>query len=1327
MTSMETGELKIAAPKLLTGPTNWVIWKNGIIAYLKFHGAYTAVTGELLDPAEIVPTVENRQQVKQRDAKVFQNERLRLFAYNAIMTTLNDEVQQLVKSHYNPKDIWDHLHSLYEQKGRQRQSRLLEEFFGFKKDPKDNMATHVSKLKTLWNDVNEEMHVNDQYRFPDSILMFKLLNSLPSDKYFDFQNAWESVPADQQTSKVLIERLQNFELRDQERFDFGQSEALAVINGGRQRANHAKRVQRKFFTENETRKCYNCSVTGHLSRNCPKPQRERKNKPTQKNQNENAIFADDVCFASTAVQDVWILDSGASHHMTPRREWFKCFTVFNPPKMILVGKEGVNVSAQGFGDIDVTTIINNKEMNVTMKDVWFVPELGRNLYSMLTGYDRGLKFHVERDMYGMKKGKRWMIPGKRVGSIVWLNLEAKVPESTADAALASDEETLQIWHERLAHQNKKHVKDFLKQREIDVNVTDEFCDACCYGKMHRLSFGTRTDRATKPGEVVHSDLCGPMQTKTLGGRLYYAVFKDDYSKYRNVYFLKKKSELKEKLVQFLAEVKTLGHTIKEMITDGGTEYNNAEVNEITTKAGLKHRVTMPYTPQQNGSAERENRILMEAARSMLFAKDLPEFLWGEAVNTAAYVLNRTGPTMVNGSTPYELWTGKKTSVNHLRVFGTDCFVHVPDQKRHKLQRKAVKGILVGYCDHDGYRVYIPKTRIVVSSRDVKFKPEETVTLQKPDEWSLTEKNKRIVENEVLRNVQEEEISKNDEDNHDEDEENDEGEVESIEQVDDKDENEHSYNLRDRSTINRPRWLDSYEAFLAEEPQTIREALRSDDAEAWRRAIEEELQSLKTNKTWDLVELPKGRQTVTNKWVFRLKKNADGSIRHKARLVARGFSQQSGTDFNETFAPVVRYDTIRTLLSVASQRQMTLTQFDVKTAFLYGNIDEEIYMTQPIGFDDGTSRVCKLQRSLYGLKQSPRCWNQRLTNFLIEQGFKQSSNDYCLYTRLKGEKRLFLAIYVDDGLIVGDESTEVTEMVAKLKTEFQITSGRVSNYLGINIHEKDNGIFIEQKNHIERMLQKFGMSEAKFVSTPMVVGCQQETAEEKKFVDASLFRSAIGCLTYLATVTRPDIAFAVNTIAQQAVSPTENDWAKVKRVFRYMKGTSNFGLFYDRNGGKLEAFSDADYAGDCKTRRSTSGIVCLQGDAAIMWRSQKQRCVSLSTTEAEYIAGSEAAKEIVWLRRLIEEMTGKAIKPILRIDNSSAVKLVKNPEFHQRSKHIDIRYHFIREKVEKGVFEVCHVDGNNQKADILTKALSHERHRYLCQEIGLKTLQIKGEC
>ena len=371
--------------------------------------------------------------------------------------------------------------------------------------------------------------------------------------------------------------------------------------------------------------------------------------------------------------------------------------------------------------------------------------------------------------------------------------------------------------------------------------------------------------------------------------------------------------------------------------------------------------------------------------------------------------------------------------------------------------------------------------------------------------------------------------------------------------------------------------------------------------------------------------------------------------------------------------------------------MSLMQFDVSIAFLYSKLDEEIYKEQPKGFKDNSGRACKLKRGLYGLKQAPRCWNKRFAEFLIKQGFKQSDADPCLFIRKQGEKKLMLALYVDDGLVAGTDKKELQEFEKELKSEFKITAKPASYFLGLEINRDAEGnIKVGQSAYAKKILEKFGMSRCRPCSTPITKSEKELNGNETEQEDVKFpYRSAVGALMYLMTGTRLDIAYAVGVASRSLENPSGSNVTQVKQIFRYLQGTADVGIVYKSGqSNALIAYSDADHGGDETSGRSTSGVICMFARGVASWLSQHQASVAISTTEAEIVAASEAAREVVWLKRLLNDIVELKKKPEIFFDNEAAIRLAHNPVLHRYTKHILIRHFFVREKVSEGEVFLC---------------------------------------
>jgi hypothetical protein len=449
-------------------------------------------------------------------------------------------------------------------------------------------------------------------------------------------------------------------------------------------------------------------------------------------------------------------------------------------------------------------------------------------------------------------------------------------------------------------------------------------------------------------------------------------------------------------------------------------------------------------------------------------------------------------------------------------------------------------------------------------------------------------------------------------------------------------------------------------------------------------------------------------------------------------VARGFSQVEGVDYDETFAPVARHTSIRVVNSIAAEMGWKIHQMDVKTAFLNGLIEEEVYIEQPLGFEvhGRESHVCRLKKALYGLKQAPRAWYSRIDAYLQQLGFEKSEADPNLYFIMVGEDPLILLLYVNDLFITGAERL-ISICKESLASEFEMTDiGLMHYFLGLEVWQEPGHIFLEQGKYVCDFLSRFQMGDSRPMTTPMITNWKKLHASKSQLVDSTLYRQLIGSLMYLVN-TRPDICFVVNTLNQFMVEPRRVHWVAVKHVLRYLCGTVDYGLDYDRGDGvRLVGYTDLDWAGCVSDRKSTLGCFFGLGSAVVSWFSRKQNSVALSLAEAEYMAASHASCEALWLRKMLVGLFGVQLRPtVIYCDNQSCIKLSENPVFHDWSKHIKIRYHFIRDYVQRGVVELQYISTEEQVADILTKALNMGKFVFFRNKLGVVSNTFLGmrEC
>ena len=402
--------------------------------------------------------------------------------------------------------------------------------------------------------------------------------------------------------------------------------------------------------------------------------------------------------------------------------------------------------------------------------------------------------------------------------------------------------------------------------------------------------------------------------------------------------------------------------------------------------------------------------------------------------------------------------------------------------------------------------------------------------------------------------------------------------------------------------------------------------------------------------------------------------------------------------------------------------------DVTTAFLNGELHEEVYMAQPEGYavKGKTDLVCRLKKSLYGLKQSPRCWNSALNSHLKNMGFVQATGDPCIYLATEGEMFL-IAVYVDDILLAGKTQERMTEVKQALSRQFEVKDmGALHYFLGVKfIQDQTTGnVWMGQQSYTEKILKRYGMQDCKTIRTLVDTSTKLVKAkDEDTFVDQAQYQSAVGSLLYLSAATRPDITYAVGNVAKFCAKPTKQHWMAVKRIFRYLKGTQKYGLLFKTSTDKdCVGFSDTDWGGDLDDRKSTSGYVFQIGGTAVSWRSKKQACVALSTAEVEYIALASTAQESVWLQQLLADIKKEPPKKMVIFeDNQSAISIARNPQFHGRSKHIGIKYHYIREQVGNGKVELEYCRTNDMLADCMTKGLNGEQFEKLRLMAGVASI------
>jgi hypothetical protein len=1060
----------------------------------------------------------------------------------------------------------------------------------------------------------------------------------------------------------------------------------------------------------------------------------------------------------------WYIDSGATSHIASDVE-----KLDYPPS---TSSYHHNVKTGGGESHPVvgtgTSTLQTSAGEIKLDHVRYVPSMKRNLMSVGSITDSGHVVMFTNTHCWIFKEEQVIATGYRDNS----NGLYYFRETTNEEALnIEDSDDAAVWHRRMGHISYSGLSFLSKSEHVQgiprIDVNFRVCSCCLTGKQHRERFPKKSETRSKlPGDRIHTDVIGPLQRTSLGGSRYILVFTDDFSRKSWTYFLKHKNETFDRFRSFKGKLEAeTGNPLRYLRSDRGGEYLSYQFQAYCLKHSITRELTQARTPQQNGVAERRNRTLLERARSMAAGCNLPTYLWPEAISMATFLVNRS-PTRTNyGIPPEASYTGKQLDLSNLKTFGCLSYVHVPDETRQKLDGKTRKGLFVGYDQESkAYRIYDPLTRKVMISRDVVF-DEDKIGLHyitQPRQEDLPRFSIHTTSsigegrtqpeipaeidggaNSLSHSVAAPSSSPHDlfsvaETTHSSSSQatdSNEGERTSSDsesrpqqpdtlpnpstvddaphasqRVDDNHEAEAPqgtgrYPTRTRrpSAKYQDFWMLSAESL--EDPLTYTDAVADP---AWHDAIRSEVDSVLENQTWDVIDRPPHRKPITAKWLFKTKQSGD-TIKRKARIVARGFQQREGVDYQDVFAPVVRWSTIRTILALAAQNNWPLHQLDVVTAFLNGTLSEDVVMEIPEGFPQAGNplKACRIKRALYGLKQAPKAWYSRIDSWLLAQGLTRSKYDPNLYYSTKDGKRTFILLYVDDLLITGDDHEKIASLIAALKLEFRMTDlGNAALYLGAEIQWRDDGILLTQAAYIQKLLNKFGLSNCNSSLLPMDPSLHLQRIMDTSKVDAELYRSLVGSLIYV-TNTRPDVCYAVSCVARYMTSPEQAHFQAAKRILRYLKGTMNHGLLFPSSTTiAFHTFTDADWGRDLDSRRSTSGILHKLGGAPIFWSSKLQPTVSLSSTEAEYRVLTDASKDVIYFRDLLREIGVDMTSPTpIYTDNQSSIRLVDNPVMHSRTKHIGIQQHFIRESAQNGHVQVLFTPTHSQEADFLTKPLT----------------------
>ncbi|KAK9065390.1 hypothetical protein SSX86_016773 [Deinandra increscens subsp. villosa] len=1109
-------------------------------------------------------------------------------AHSAIILCLGDKVLREVARETSAAGVWLKLDSLYMTKSLANRLYLKKKLYSLKMDPGMSVDDHSDEFnKIIIGLENIDVTVEDE----DQAILF--LSSLPSN----YEHFLETLMYGRESLSMeeVMAALNTRELKKKHEEKDDGAEGLFARGKGDQKSAYKKGNQRPKFKGKKVFKCFVCGSEKHFKRDCPEWKKRKGNDYRNHNRRQGSNHGDheessegyessDVLMViSDESKDGWVMDSGGSYHMTPHKEYFQDLKEEDLGTVKLGDHRPCQVAGHG----SVVLKLQNGS-RFTLENVRYIPSLKRNLLSLGTLERDGFNVSLKEGKARVIKGSMIVLTGTRKQNNIYI-LNGNVEKS--DVVLITEEGNKQalLWHKRLGHISSQGLIELNKKKVLGnlVSCEVQFCEHCIMGKHKKVKFNQGKHTTKGILDYIHSDLWGPARTESMGGARYFLSLIDDYSRRVWVFMLKHKNEAFARFKEWriLVENQT-ERKIKKLRTDNGLEFCNSEFNDFCKKHGIGRHLTIPGTPQQNGLAERMNRTLLERLRCMLDGAGMPKKFWAEAVSTTAFLINRSPSRVIENKTPMEIWVGTQPSYQDLRVFGSFCYAHI---SQGKLEPRAVKCIFLGYSENvKGYRVWrMDESRPkVFVSRNVVFQ-------------------EHILYGQVLGSNKGKEVLP---------------EVESFDAQLNETESCSTSNAKQESEL---------------EPLSYSDAISSVERVKWIKAMEEEMESLEKNDTWDIVDLPAGQKPVACKWLYKIKEgvNTDDPPRYKARLVAKGFTQQAGIDYKEVYSPVVKHSSIRIILSLTA-------------------------------------------KSLYGLKQSPRQWYKRFDEFVVSNGFTRSEYDSCVYFReYNSQDYLYLFLYVDDMLLACKEQEEINATKRMLMQEFDMKElGKAKKILGMEI---------------KRDMENSYMSKAPYAN-------------------------AVGSLMYLLVCTRPDLRYAVSLVSRYISNPERMHWAAVKWILRYIAGTNSKGLLFGSTGGaasQVEGFVDSDFAKDLDKGRSLTGYMFKVEDSLVSWKAQLQPVVALSTTEAEYIALTEAMKEALWLKRFVSELGIHLLKTVVHCDSQGAVLLSKNVVFHDKTKHILVKLFWIREVISSNEVTVEKIGTQDNPADMFTKVLPGPKFKF----------------
>ena len=1026
-----------------------------------------------------------------------------------------------------------------------------------------------------------------------------------------------------------------------------------------------------------------------------------------------------------------LIDSGASANIVCDEQFFEYldpnFTNKNSYLELADGSKVNNlILGKGTASIPITDN-KGKLRKITLNDCLFIPSFGKNIMSLSSAVRDGASFDLN------KRGNETMRSND--GHIFNIDTKDNLYILNNLHVYSIVSRSAEDWHKIFGHTHHENIcklPNAINNMSITNKSKLQFCEPCIFAKMERDFSRVPCPRVDTPFTSIFCDLNGPLKEDCEYNYVFGAI--DDFSGYLAIYLMQSKSESPNALKQFLADHANFGKTTK-IRSDSGGEFNSNTFKKILIDNTIRFETCSPHSSFQNGRIERSWKTLFNMSRAILFDSKVNVKLYPYILKHACFLMNRTYSEYLQ-MTPIEAALNIRPDANDIHLFGSLCYGYQHHIHKTKFQPRAAKALYIGKDPMSpAHLLYYPDTDTIRRTRCVKFTNSYyyNTTQSECQNHNHGSANARAIllpNGDLVDPCQQQSADHLVEDTLGVSP----GHLNAQPQTTESSEhlNRNRYPHRQRHMPDRLGVDTNYDCDFEDSicniyvinninfsdksninvPNTFLEAIYSNEREFWIKAMNKEIKSLVDNNTYDLVYLPPGHKVIGGRWVYALKLTPPNIYTFKARYVAKGFSQRPGVNYDMTFAPTARIATIRILLNIAIQFGLILHQLDVDNAFLNSNIDYEIYMRQPEGFIHDPNKVCKLNKSIYGLKQSAMLWNQTLLDFMKQQNLKQSSKDPCLFIRNESSNMLYVLIWVDDIICASSSKQILSQFKDNFSKSFKIKDiGPLAWFLGIAFHQTNDYISMNQKLYINNILNRFGMANCKPRSLPCDPNVHKLLEKYSPvYEDPTHYRELVGSLIYLYCCTRPDLSFIVSLLSRFMASPKVIHLQIANGVLHYLKYTVEYDLKYVKSDEPLHLFgyTDSDFAQnpDC---HSISGY-CFKinlNSALVSWKSAKQTIVAWSTTEAEYIAAGEAVKEALFLRELFSEIMNKQPATVtLFCDNHAALCLMTNSQqHHKRTKHINIAFHAIRTYVANKSVHISYVASKDNLADIFTKALN----------------------